>query len=113
MVAIVPGLTGRLISSSFAYDLLPTLDGYVPVPAVSARAIARAVDSSVSTLGPSSGVRAITDTLLVPLLRALGFVAARLDNRVHRLTLRVKRPGMTVRGRRSYLASGDDQSSGK
>lgn len=77
MVAIVPGLTGRLISSSFAYDLLPTLDGYVPVPAVSARAIARAVDSSVSTLGPSSGVRAITDTLVVPLLRALGFVAAR------------------------------------
>ena len=77
MVAIVPGLTGRLISSSFAYDLLPTLDGYAPVPAVPARAIERAVDSSVSTLGPSSGVRAITDTLVVPLLRALGFAATR------------------------------------
>jgi Ca-activated chloride channel family protein len=43
----------------------------------------------------------------------LGFVAARLDNRVHKLTLRVKRPGMMARGRRSYLASGDDSSSGK
>jgi Ca-activated chloride channel family protein len=43
----------------------------------------------------------------------LGFVASRLDNRVHRLTLKVKQPGMSARGRRSYLASGDDQSSGK
>jgi Ca-activated chloride channel family protein len=43
----------------------------------------------------------------------LGFVASRLDNRVHRLTLKVKQPGMSARGRRSYLASGDDQSSGE
>ena len=74
MVAAVAGLSGRLISSSFARDLLPTLDGYAPAPPVSARAIERAIDSSVSTLGPSSGVRAVTDTLVVPLLRALGFV---------------------------------------
>jgi hypothetical protein len=77
VVAVVPGLTGRLISSSFAYDLLPTLDGYAPVPPAAARAIERAINSSVSTLGPSSGVRAITDALVVPLLRALGFVVAR------------------------------------
>jgi Ca-activated chloride channel family protein len=43
----------------------------------------------------------------------LGFVAQRLDNRVHKLTVRLKQPGMTARARRSYLASADDGSSGK
>jgi Ca-activated chloride channel family protein len=37
----------------------------------------------------------------------LGFPAPRLDNRVHRLTVRVKQPGMTARARRSYLAAAD------
>jgi Ca-activated chloride channel homolog len=43
----------------------------------------------------------------------LGFVAPRLDNRVHKLTVRVKQTGMTARARRSYLASADDGSTGK
>jgi Ca-activated chloride channel homolog len=43
----------------------------------------------------------------------LGFVAPRLDNRVHKLTVRVKQPGMTARARRSYLAATDEGSSGK
>jgi Ca-activated chloride channel family protein len=38
----------------------------------------------------------------------LGFVAQRLDNRLHRLTVRLKQPGMTARARRSYMASVDD-----
>jgi Ca-activated chloride channel family protein len=38
---------------------------------------------------------------------ALGFTPAVLDGKVHRLTVRAKRPGMTVRARRSYLASAD------
>jgi len=42
----------------------------------------------------------------------LGFVASRLDNRVHKLAVRLKQPGMTARARRSYLASADE-SSGK
>jgi Ca-activated chloride channel family protein len=37
----------------------------------------------------------------------LGFAPAVLDNRVHRLTVRVKQPGMTARARRSYLAAAD------
>ena len=41
----------------------------------------------------------------------LGFVAPRLDNKVHKLTVRLKQPGMTARARRSYLASADDSSS--
>ena len=41
----------------------------------------------------------------------LGFVAARLDNKLHRLTVRLKQPGMTARARRSYMASVDNPSS--
>jgi Ca-activated chloride channel family protein len=37
----------------------------------------------------------------------LGFTPTELDNRVHRLTVRVKRPGMTPRARRTYLAAPD------
>jgi hypothetical protein len=35
----------------------------------------------------------------------LGFSPDVLDGKVHKLDVRVKRPGMTVRGRRSYLAA--------
>ncbi len=41
----------------------------------------------------------------------LGFVASRLDNRLHKLTVRLKQPGMTARARRSYMASVDNPSS--
>lgn len=34
----------------------------------------------------------------------LGFSPAALDGKVHKLEVRVKRPGMTARGRKSYLA---------
>jgi Ca-activated chloride channel family protein len=37
----------------------------------------------------------------------LGFTPALLDGKVHRLNVRAKRPGMTVRARRSYLASAE------
>jgi VWFA-related protein len=35
----------------------------------------------------------------------LAFTATRLDNTVHRLDVRVRRPGLTVRARRTYLAN--------
>ncbi len=35
---------------------------------------------------------------------ALGFEAKQLDGRVHKLTVKVKQPGMTARARRSYVA---------
>jgi Ca-activated chloride channel homolog len=41
---------------------------------------------------------------------ALAFVAPRLDNKVHKLTVRLKQPGMTARARKSYLASAGDPS---
>jgi Ca-activated chloride channel homolog len=37
----------------------------------------------------------------------LGFTPAQLDNRVHKLTVRMKQPGMAARARRSYLAASD------
>jgi Ca-activated chloride channel homolog len=37
----------------------------------------------------------------------LGFTPTQLDNRVHKLTVRVKQAGMTARARKSYLAAAD------
>src|SRR3989441_132939 len=37
----------------------------------------------------------------------LGFTPTQLDNRVHKLAVRVKQPGMTARARRSYVAAPD------
>src|SRR6185503_13026995 len=37
----------------------------------------------------------------------LGFAPTLLDNKVHKLIVRVKQPGMTARARRSYLAAPD------
>jgi VWFA-related protein len=37
----------------------------------------------------------------------IGFTPTELDNRVHKLTVRVKRPGTTPRARRSYVADAD------
>ncbi len=37
----------------------------------------------------------------------LGFTPTLLDNKVHRLLVRVKQPGMTARARRSYVAAAD------
>ena len=37
----------------------------------------------------------------------VGFTPTQLDNKVHRLTVRVKQPGMTARARRSYVAAAD------
>jgi Ca-activated chloride channel family protein len=37
----------------------------------------------------------------------LGFTPTALDNKVHKLTVRMKKPGMTARARRSYVAVAD------
>ena len=44
----------------------------------------------------------------------IGFAPMQLDNRVHKLAVKMKQPGMTARARRSYLAAADKiSSSGK
>ncbi len=109
MVGVVPGLTGRLISSSFAHDLLPTLDGYAAVPAMQARAIERTARSAISTLGPSSGVRAITDTLVVPLLRTVGFVVKRRSDNPGSCLLQLGPVSPTEAGHAAALVVGYNQ----
>jgi len=42
----------------------------------------------------------------------LGFTPAQLDGRVHKLTVKVKQPGMTARARRSYVAAADKFTTG-
>lgn len=42
----------------------------------------------------------------------LGFSPAVLDGKVHKLEVKVKRPGMTVRGRKSYVAAPTGDASG-
>jgi Ca-activated chloride channel family protein len=37
----------------------------------------------------------------------LGFTPTALDNKVHKLVVKMKQPGMTAQARRSYLAAGD------
>ncbi len=44
----------------------------------------------------------------------IGFTPMTLDNKVHKLAVKMKQPGMTAQARRSYLAAGDKMSvSGK
>jgi Ca-activated chloride channel family protein len=44
----------------------------------------------------------------------IGFAPTQLDNRVHKLAVKMKQPGMTARARRSYVAAADKiSSSGK
>jgi Ca-activated chloride channel family protein len=44
----------------------------------------------------------------------IGFAPTQLDNKVHKLAVKMKQPGMTAQARRSYLAAGDKMSvSGK
>ena len=40
----------------------------------------------------------------------LGFTPTALDNKVHKLAVKLKQPGMTAQARRSYLAAGDKMS---
>ena len=40
----------------------------------------------------------------------IGFAPAALDSKVHKLEVKVTRPGMTVRARKSYLAAPDKSS---
>jgi hypothetical protein len=37
----------------------------------------------------------------------MGFTPTQLDNRVHKLAVKMKQPGMTARARRSYVAAPD------
>jgi Ca-activated chloride channel homolog len=43
----------------------------------------------------------------------IGFTPTQLDNRVHKLAVKMKQPGMTARARRSYMAAADKPTNSK
>ncbi len=73
MVGAVPGISGRLVSSSFLHGFLPALPGYEDIPGSPARSLEAVVRRSAAALGPASSLRAIADSLVLPLLQVLGF----------------------------------------
>src|SRR5688500_309069 len=79
-VDMIRGVAGRLVTASFAREVLPGLPGAAPIPLESSRELASWARRSEGAIGPASSVRLIADAVLVPLLRVLGFaVVSRSD----------------------------------
>jgi hypothetical protein len=83
---VIPGVRGRLVTASFARELLPGMPGSdsmlsEPMPATIGRAVETWFERVDATLGPASSVRSITDTAALPLLRILGYsLVERIDS---------------------------------
>ena len=78
---MIPGVRGRLVSATFARDLLPWLPGFAPMPTDVAVRLAAWSARLESTLGTASSVRAVADIALVPLAALLGLECVeRLDS---------------------------------
>lgn len=78
---MMAGVRGRLLTASFAQNILPTLPGATNASESVARAIAAWSTRRHASLGPASAVRAIADVAVIPLLNILGFdVATRVDD---------------------------------
>ena len=77
---MMQGIRGRLISSSFAREILVSMPGATPPPAAFGRAVDAWSERVEATLGPASSVRSIADVAVLPLLRMLELdVASRID----------------------------------
>jgi len=73
-------LRGRLISGSFAADVLPSLPFFQRPPLAIRRAMERCAELISDRLGPAASVRAVADAAVIPSLAVLGFTAvARSD----------------------------------
>ena len=70
---MIPGVRGRLVTASFARDLLPGVPGAAPMPAPAARALQACWRRCGAALGPAAGVRAVADVALLPMLGTLGY----------------------------------------
>jgi hypothetical protein len=69
---MTPAITGRLVSSAFIRDVLPSLEGYREPSPVDRRRLDRWRDRVEETLGPAASPRAIADVATIPLLELLG-----------------------------------------
>ena len=71
------------------------------------RATTRATGGSYQEIGPTENLADVSQRIIDELHQqyALGFSPAVLDDKVHRIEVRVRRPGISVRARRSYFAN--------
>ena len=73
-------IRGRLISSAFAVNILPSLPLFTPPPDRVRSAFEHYAERIDGGLGPASGIRAITDLAVAPLLKQLDLaITARED----------------------------------
>ena len=72
-LTMIRGVHGRLVTASFAREILPGLQGVASVPIEARRALTAWWRRSELAAGPASSVRVIADAVLIPLLRLLGF----------------------------------------
>ncbi|HEY7191668.1 MAG TPA: N-6 DNA methylase [Vicinamibacterales bacterium] len=81
-------MRGRLVTASFARDVLPTMTGFADVPSHVSTQLRTWAARLEATLGPASSVRAITDSV-VPLLELLGFALVGREDDAAASTLRL------------------------
>jgi hypothetical protein len=74
---MIPGVHGRLLTASFIRDRLRTIPGFSTPPTTWARRLAGYARRIESSLGAASGVRAITEVALLPLVDLLGLQVTR------------------------------------
>jgi len=74
---MIAGVRGRLITASFAVTELPGISGGLVPPPNAVRALHEWAARREATCGPTSGVRAIADSIAIPLLKILGFTVIR------------------------------------
>lgn len=69
--------------------------------------LARATGGTYHALNPTDDIGAIMRRVADELHQqyVLGFAPVTLDNRLHRIDVKVQRPGLSVRARKSYVAS--------
>jgi hypothetical protein len=71
------GVSGRLISASFAETELPGIAAHCTPPVDALRALDAWSAHREAAFGPASSVRAIADGIAIPLLKILGFTVSR------------------------------------
>jgi hypothetical protein len=77
---MIAGLHGRLITASFARNVLPSLPEAADVPDDVSRALRVLSERIDATLGPAAAVRSIADTVILPLMAILDLeVVTRTD----------------------------------
>jgi hypothetical protein len=88
-----PGVRGRLVTASFARDVLPTLPGAEAVPTSISRSLEAWFLRTDAALGPAASLRSVTDIAVVPLLQILGYSVTRRADTGSVCSLRVGEDG--------------------